>query len=229
MAYAYFTYEEGKVLTDASYKRLSALMEYTEMGSGYKIAMRDLELRGAGNVLGKEQHGHLDRVGYELYSKLLKEELFEVTKTAELELDVKADAYIPETYIESEKTRMDAYKQIAEISSKNDSLRLIKNLKEDFGELPNALLTLIDIAVLKSLASKIEAIKLTVSLNVSKITLKNFQSLKDGRITKRLNEFKNKVTLTFDERPLLVFNAPSGKPSDAIKLMIEFLSFEEII
>ena len=229
MAYAYFTYEEGKVLTDASYKRLSALMEYTEMGSGYKIAMRDLELRGAGNVLGKEQHGHLDRVGYELYSKLLKEELFEVTKTAELELDVKADAYIPETYIESEKTRMDAYKQIAEISSKNDSLRLIKNLKEDFGELPNALLTLIDIAVLKSLASKIDAIKLTVSLNIAKITLKNLQSLKDGRITKRLSELKNKVTLTFDERPLLVFNAPSGKPSDAIKLMIEFLSFEEII
>ncbi len=226
MAYAYFTYTEGKILTDASYKRLSALMEYTEMGSGYKIAMRDLELRGAGNVLGKEQHGHLDRVGYELYSKLLKEELFEVTKTAELELDVKADAYIPESYIESEKTRMDVYKQIAEISSKGDSLRVIKNLTDEFGLLPTALLTLIDIAVLKSLASEVDALKITVSMNVAKLTLKNLESLKDGKITKRLSGYKGKVTLTFDERPVLVFNCQSGKPCDEIRLMIDFLTFD---
>ena len=226
MAYAYFTYTEGKILTDASYKRLSALMEYTEMGSGYKIAMRDLEIRGAGNVLGKEQHGHLDRVGYELYSKLLKEELFEVTKNAELELDVKADAYIPETYIESEKTRMDAYKRIAEISSISDSVKVAKQLEEEFGSLPKAVATLIDIAVLKSLAYKVDTLKISVSLSVAKLTLKNLQSLKDGKIAKRLNGYKGKVVLTFEDRPILVFNAPSGKPIDEIRLMIDFLNFE---
>ncbi len=226
MAYAYFTYTEGKILTDASYKRLSALMEYTEMGSGYKIAMRDLELRGAGNVLGKEQHGHLDRVGYELYSKLLKEELGEVTKNAELELDIKADAYIPESYVESEKTRMEIYKQIAEISSNNDKERIVNYLTEEFGKVPPAVLTLIDIAVLKIKAISVDAIKLTVSLGVAKLTLKNLQSLKDGRITNRLKEFKNKVTLTFDERPVLVFNVEGGKPHDEILAMIEFLSLE---
>ena len=225
MAYAYFTYTEGKILTDASYKRLSALMEYTEMGSGYKIAMRDLEIRGAGNVLGKEQHGHLDRVGYELYSKLLKEELGEVTKNAELELDIKADAYIPESYIESEKTRMDVYKQIAEIVTQKDKERVLKFLNEEFGAPPKALLTLIDIAVLKVKATEFDAIKLTVSLNVARLTLKNLQSLKDGRITNRLKDYKNLVTLTFDERPVLVFNVEGGKPQDEISAMIEFLTF----
>ncbi|MBQ9781726.1 MAG: hypothetical protein IJW26_00915 [Clostridia bacterium] len=113
MAYAYFTYTEGKLLSEQAYKRLSALMEYTEMGSGYKIAMRDLEIRGAGNVLGKEQHGPMDKVGYELYNKLLREELNEVTKNQQLELDIKVDAYIPEKYIQSERLKMEAYKQIA--------------------------------------------------------------------------------------------------------------------
>ncbi len=226
MAYAYFTYTEGKILTDASYKRLSALMEYTEMGSGYKIAMRDLELRGAGNVLGKEQHGHLDRVGYELYSKLLKEELGEVTKNAELELEIKADAYIPESYIESEKTRMEAYKLIAEICSEGDRVRVINSLTEEFGAIPKAVMTLIDIATVKEKASQVDAIKLQVSLNVCRLTLKNLESLRDGKITKRLKDFKDKVTLTFDERPVLVFNVLGGKPEDEIKFVIDFLSFD---
>ena len=226
MAYAYFTYTEGKILTDASYKRLSALMEYTEMGSGYKIAMRDLEIRGAGNVLGREQHGHLDRVGYELYSKLLKEELGEITKTAELELEIKADAYIPESYIESEKTRMEAYKLIAEINSDGDRVRVINSLTEEFGELPKAVNTLIDIAAVKVKATAVDAIKLAVSLNSCRLTLKNLDCLRDGKITKRLNEHKGKVTLTFDERPVLVFSVLGGKPEDEIRAVIDFLSFD---
>lgn len=225
MAYAYFTYTEGKVLTDASYKRLTALMEYSEMGSGYKIAMRDLELRGAGNVLGKEQHGHLDRVGYELYSKLLKEQLGEVTMSSELELDIKADAYIPEDYIESEKARMDAYKLIAEIASDGDKQRVIASLTDDFGKLPRAVSTLIEIATLKVKANLVDAVKLAVSQSVCRLTLKSLDSLKDGRITTRLKEFKDRVTLTFDERPVLVFNVKSGKPEEEIALVSEFLSF----
>ena len=224
MAYAYFTYGEGKILTDASYKRLSALMEYTEMGSGYKIAMRDLEIRGAGNVLGKEQHGHLDRVGYELYTKLLKEQLGEITKNAEIEFEIKADAYVPETYIESERIRMDVYKLIAEISSFADRQRVLKTLTEEYGEPPKAVLTLIDIATLKEKAKSVDAIKIVISLGVCRLTLKTLESLKDGRITNRLKQYKNQVTLTFDERPVLVFNG-SQRPEEAISKVIEFLSF----
>ncbi len=225
MAYAYFTYRENSVLTDTQYKRLSALMEYTEMGSGYKIAMRDLEIRGAGNVLGKEQHGHMDRVGYELYNKLLKEELGETTLNQELELDIKADAYIPDDYIESESARLDAYKQIAEIVTENDKERVINSLVDNFGRIPKEVFTLIDIATLKSKAESVEGIKLNVSLKYAKLYLKNLDSLKDGKIASRIPKYKNKVTLSFEETPVLTFTVPSGKPEDEIKLILEFLTF----
>ena len=100
LAHAYFTYKAERVMTDNASARLRAIMEFTELGSGYKLAMRDLEIRGAGNVLGAEQHGHMDKVGYELYSKLLKEELTGESQTV-AELDIRVNAYIPEGYIES--------------------------------------------------------------------------------------------------------------------------------
>ncbi|MBO5926620.1 MAG: transcription-repair coupling factor [Clostridia bacterium] len=224
MAYAYFTYSENSILTDASYKRLSALMEYTEMGSGYKIAMRDLEIRGAGSVLGKEQHGHMDRIGYELYNKLLKEELGESTLNEELELDIKADAYIPDDYIENETARLDAYKAIAEIVTDGDRERVTSSLINNFGKIPKEVLTLIDIACLKVKSTKVEGIKLIISLNTAKLYLKNLESLRDGFITSKLLNYKNKVTLSFEENPVLTFNEKSGKPEEEIKLMLEFLS-----
>ncbi len=225
MAYAYFTYKENSILTDASYKRLSALMEYTEMGSGYKIAMRDLEIRGAGNVLGKEQHGHLDKVGYELYNKLLKEQLGESTLSQELLLDVKADAYIPDDYIENERAKLDAYKEIAEIASDKDKERVISSLLNNFGRIPKEVLTLIDIAILKAKADKAGAIKLEISLKRAKLYLKNLDSLKDGRIVSKLANYKNRVTLSFEENPILTFTTKNGFPEEEIKLILEFLTF----
>ena len=225
MAYAYFTYKENSVLTDASYKRLSALMEYTEMGSGYKIAMRDLDIRGAGNVLGKEQHGHMDKDGYELYNKLLKEQLGESTLSQELELDVKADAYIPDDYIESERARLEVYKEIAEITSDADKERVISSILNSFGRIPKEVLTLIDIAMLKSKADKVGAVKLVISLKQAKLYLKNLDSLKDGKIVKKLANYKGRVVLSFEENPILTFITKNGKPEEEIKLILEFLSF----
>ena len=121
---------------------------------------------------------------------------------------------------------MEAYKLIAEINSDGDRIRVINALTEEFGELPKAVSTLVDIATVKIKAVEVEAIKLQVSLNVCRLTLKNLESLKDGKITKRLNEYKGTVTLTFDERPVLVFSVLGGKPEDEIKKVIEFLSFE---
>ena len=226
MAYAYFTYTESKLLSESAYKRLSALMEYTEMGSGYKIAMRDLEIRGAGNVLGKEQHGHLDRIGYELYNKLLKEELGEVTKNQEVELDIKIDAYIPEKYIASEKLKMEAYKQIAEISSIEDYTRIVNTLTDNFGELPIQVKRLIDIAWLKVKLEQAGAIKVVISNKVCKVYLKDLQTLKDGKIMAKLNNLKGEVSLTFEEVPILVFTK-EGKVSEVyLKTIIDFLTFE---
>ncbi|MBR6736934.1 MAG: transcription-repair coupling factor [Clostridia bacterium] len=224
MAYAYFTYPENAILQDPSYKRLSALVEYSEMGSGYKIAMRDLELRGAGSLLGKQQHGHLDKVGYELYNKLLREELGEVTKNAEFELDVKADAYIPENYIASEKSRMHAYKLIAEIRTLQDKERVENLLEENFGLIPTVVKTLIDIAWVKVKAINAGAIKLVLSKEKCALTLRSLDSLKDGKIINKLKSYKGEVTLAFNENPVLVFNKTGKTPVEALALAGEFLS-----
>ena len=226
MAYAYFTYQEGKLLTEQAYKRLSALMEYTEMGSGYKIAMRDLEIRGAGNVLGKEQHGHMDKVGYELYNKLLREELNEVTKNQQLEVDIKVDAYIPEKYISSERLKMQAYKQIAEIKDDNDVERVTTSLIDNFGDIPIQVYRLIDISLLRLKLENADAIKVIISNKFAKVYLNNLQSLKDGRITTKLNSYKNVATLTFEENPVIVFAKEGYFAEDYLKTALEFFTFE---
>ena len=226
MAYAYFTYPENAILTDTAYKRLSALVEYSEMGSGYKISLRDLELRGAGSILGREQHGHLDKVGYELYNKLLKEELGEVTKNQELELDVRADAHIPESYIASEKSRMHAYKLIAEIRELADKKRVESSLVENYGNMPLAVKTLIDIAWVKSKAIQAGAIKLKLTSTECLLTMPSLEALSDGKLIKRLNLYKGEVTLSFNERPQISFNALGKKPAETLQLVGEFLSGE---
>ena len=226
MAYAYFTYTEGKLLSEQAYKRLSALMEYTEMGSGYKIAMRDLEIRGAGNVLGKEQHGHMDKVGYELYNKLLREELNEVTKNQQLELDIKVDAYIPEKYIQSERLKMEAYKQIAEIKNQEDVERVTNSLIDNFGEIPVQVMRLIEISLLRLSLEQAQAMKVVISNKTAKVILKNLESLKDGKIMARLNDYKRQVTLTFEENPILVFTKEGLFAEDYLKIMLDFFTFE---
>ena len=116
-------------MTQQAAERLKALMQFTELGSGFRIAMRDLEIRGAGNVLGAEQHGHMDKVGYELYSKILQEEITGV-KHESVDLDIRTTAFIPESYVESAAGRMDCYKQIAEIRSTSDYKRVCLSMEE---------------------------------------------------------------------------------------------------
>ncbi len=205
LAHAYFTYKKDKVLTDASYKRLNALMEFTEMGSGYKIALRDLEIRGAGNVLGKEQHGQMDKIGYELYSKLLKESLSETGGEPEIELDVKMNAYIPETYVASSSSRMDIYKQIAEIKTAEDRNRIRSSLAENYGKVPAEVDNLIDIAELKLAARKRGCVKLVISEKAAFAELDGIERLKDSAFLSNITANKDEVTLSVTDTPRLVF------------------------
>ncbi|MBQ4238699.1 MAG: transcription-repair coupling factor, partial [Ruminococcus sp.] len=159
-AYAYFTYNGGKVLSDISQKRLTAIREFTEFGSGFKIAMRDLELRGAGNILGAEQHGHMEDVGYDMYIKLLgeavREEKGEQPETLEEHdclIDVQVQAHIPESYIESLSNRLDAYRRIADIRSPEDSRDVIDELVDRYGDVPSSVMGLIDIALVRNRAA----------------------------------------------------------------------------
>src|SRR5690606_30636113 len=166
VAYAYFTYRKGKVLSEVSEKRLQAIKEFTELGSGFKIAMRDLAIRGAGNLLGAEQHGFIDSVGFDLYSQMLKEAIdsrktgkpVEAVIPFNPELNLTVDAYIPETYIEDEKQKIDMYKRFHSF----ETMEQIDDLKEEivdrFGDYPEEVEKLFLVSYLK-MVSKIERVE----------------------------------------------------------------------
>ena len=220
LAYAYFTFKPERVMTANASERLKAIMEFTELGSGYKLAMRDLEIRGAGNVLGAEQHGHMDKVGYELYSKLLKEELTGETFTAP-ELDIHAHAYVSEKYIESPAGRMDAYKQIAEISTISDYKRVYTSLRDTYGTLPVAVENLMVIAVLKSYATKFGVKKISLAGGVGALEFPTLQALGDKRIIAAMDKYASCVRLNMSEAPVIEF---FGK-RDSAELMAEMTKF----
>jgi len=160
-AYAYFTVRPDKMLSETAEQRLSAIREFTEFGAGFRIAMRDLEIRGAGNILGPEQHGHLATVGYDMYCKLIEETLHEVQggtrNPSELEtrVDLKVDAYLPGDYVRDERQRMEMYKRIAALSTEADREDITDELLDRFGETPAVVDALLDIAQLRALANRL--------------------------------------------------------------------------
>ena len=220
LAHAYFTFKAERVMTENASARLKAIMEFTELGSGYKLAMRDLEIRGAGNVLGAEQHGHMDKVGYELYAKLLKEELTGESSEPP-ELDVRANAYISEKYIESSAGRLDTYKQIAEISTVTDYKRVYASLQDTYGELPRAVENLMVIAVLKSYAAKFHVRKVTVGGGLGALEFPSLESLGDRRIQAALEKYAGQTRLNMTTAPVVEF----FKGRDAADLMAQMTKF----
>lgn len=158
-ASAYLTFHRGRELSEVATSRLSAIREFTEFGSGFKIAMRDLEIRGAGNILGAEQHGHMEAVGYDMYLKLLnqavREEKGEVSAQPETEclVDLQVQAYIPESYIPSVPQRLSIYRHIAEIRSEGDAQDVYDELIDRFGDPPKAVQGLVEIALLRNSAA----------------------------------------------------------------------------
>jgi transcription-repair coupling factor (superfamily II helicase) len=186
-AYAFLLYKRDKVLKEVAEKRLTAIREFTELGSGFKIAMRDLEIRGAGNLLGEKQHGHMEAIGYELYCKMLNEEVqklkgIETPPKAETVVDVEADAFIPGTYIVNEVQKLDIYKRIASIENENECNDMKEELLDRFGNIPKPVANLLRIALIrahgellfvKEIQGKMNRIKITVDpkakLNPEKI------------------------------------------------------------
>ena len=169
-AYAYFTVRPDKMLTETAEQRLNAIREFTEFGAGFRIAMRDLAIRGAGNILGPEQHGHLATVGYEMYCKLMEETMAEaqgIPDRSELEtrIDLRVDAYLPEDYIADEKQRLEVYRRIAGIASDADREDILDELLDRFGDPPAPVDTLLDVSRLRSLLSRIGVIQIRCAEN----------------------------------------------------------------
>ena len=204
-AYAYLTYKRDKILTEVSQKRLSAICEFTEFGSGFKIAMRDLEIRGAGNMLGSEQHGHMENDGYDMYCKILSESINEAKGIKsgvinDVTVDLSVNAYIPESYIESANQRIDMYKKIASIDSEEDEFEIYDELADRYGDMPKPLLNIIAIASLKPVARSIGCIEITEKMR--KLTLKFSDNALTPEIVFGLDaRYKGRVKVLSDETP----------------------------
>jgi transcription-repair coupling factor (superfamily II helicase) len=195
-AYAYFTYDGQKMLTETAEKRLKAIKEFTEFGAGFKIAMRDLEIRGSGNIIGPEQHGHMSAVGYEMYCKLLEESVRElqgkekqVEQKIQTNIDLALDAHIDDQYISNEKFRMDVYRKIAAIENEEDKMDLQDELIDRFGEYPTKTGYLLEIASLKVLAS---ALMISDIIQRDKTITLQFKRKPEGKkIMEAMNENRN--------------------------------------
>ncbi len=223
LAYAYLTYNGGKVLTEEAYKRLEAIKEFRELGSGFKIAMRDLEIRGAGNILGKEQHGHMQKVGYDMYVRLLEEVTREVAgeKTAaekEIKMELVLDAFISEQYIPSQDERIIYYSRISKIASQGEFAQTINSLKEQYGDMPREVENLCRIAYLKNLASNFNVKKIVINSSDCNVHLYKSEQVIDERLSK-ISGFYD-ARLKFEETPILKLNF-TGKVIDKVKKLTE--------
>ena len=213
-AYAYLTYRQGKILQETAAKRLAAIREYVEFGSGFKIAMRDLEIRGAGNLLGPEQSGYLMSVGYDLYLKLLEEAVLEERgeeKKIETECaaDLTLNANIPERYVTSPEQRMDLYRRIAAIRTNDDASDLMDEMIDRYGEPPKPVLALLDVALLRAAAAKAGVSDITQKKDALRFTLAVFRPEALVQVC-GLTKYKFRLTLSAGETPMLTLKLKPG-------------------
>jgi transcription-repair coupling factor (superfamily II helicase) len=221
-AYAYFAYNGAKVLSDISQKRLTAIREFTEFGSGFKIAMRDLELRGAGNILGAEQHGHMEDVGYDMYLKLLGDAVMEekgekpvADEERDCLIDVAVQAHIPEEYIGSLTNRLDAYRRIADIRSEDDARDVIDELIDRYGEIPSSVMGLIDIALIrnKAIAMGVYEIRQSESSILLYLT-----DIKREEVAEIISKLPGRALLSAGAKPYIAVRTAKGaKPLYSLK------------
>ena len=220
-SYAFLMYKRDKMLREEAEKRLQAIREITELGSGIKIAMRDLEIRGAGNVLGAEQHGHMEAVGYDLYCKMLsqavkalkdgesQEESFETA----VECDI--SAYIPASYIKNEYQKLDIYKRISAIETQEESMDMQDELMDRFGDIPASVDHLLRIAALKGQAHRAYVTEVLINRQEVRLTLYGRAKLKAEEFPRLLAEYKGQLKMTGGEEPVLLYQDTKHKNKDS--------------
>jgi transcription-repair coupling factor (superfamily II helicase) len=209
VAYAYLMYKRDKVLKEVAEKRLQAIKEFTEFGSGFKIALRDLEIRGAGNILGESQHGHMEAVGYDMYCKLLKKAVNHLMdedfkEEFETTIDINVSAFIPERYIKNEIQKIEAYKKIASIEKQDDYFDVRDELIDRYGDLPKSVENLLEIAIIKSMANVLDIVAIQEKNNSIILEIKKDANLNPEKIPDLINEFNNKLKFTINDKPQFV-------------------------
>ncbi|MBE6883222.1 MAG: transcription-repair coupling factor [Ruminococcaceae bacterium] len=227
-AFAYLTFTKDKEISDVATKRLAAIRDFTSFGSGFKIAMRDLEIRGAGNILGARQHGHMEAVGYEMYMRLLNEAIAEEKgekpkkQSEDCLVDIRLDAHIPEKYIDNLSQRIDIYKKIAGIQTREDALDVTDELIDRYGEPPASVKGLIDVAMLRNLAS---------GLGIYEISQKGTELFFYGdrfeitKVSSLASKQRGRIKFNAGAKPYVAAKLCSGElPSDVMRMVLFALS-----
>ncbi len=234
-SYAFLMYKRDKMLKEIAEKRLHAIKEFTELGSGFKIAMRDLEIRGAGNLLGAEQSGHMEAVGYDLYCKMLNEAVKNTKgegsdeETFETTVDMDMDAYIPATYIRNEVQKLDVYKRIADIENEEELMDMQEELLDRFGDLPGAVNNLLNIAFIKSICHSVYISGLVHKENEVKLLMYPKAKLAVEQIPQLVAKYQGILKFMPNTNPYFLYQLPKhpkGKTDniavfDSLKKLLE--------
>ncbi|EFI41468.1 transcription-repair coupling factor [Peptoniphilus sp. oral taxon 386] len=228
IAYAYFTYGRDISLSEIAQKRLKSIKEFTEFGSGYKIALRDLEIRGSGSILGSRQHGHIDSIGYDLYIKYLRDTLSkmkgeEVKEEDDTTIDVKVDSYIPASYIEDENNRIEIYKKIATIESDDDYSDLVDELIDRFSDIPYQVSNLMDISLIRYMAREVGVKSITQKKDEYEFKLSYLPNLE---LINELSDSFKKISFNLGSEPGFTVNNLKY-PLDELKRAIEIIKLHK--
>ncbi|NLG87012.1 MAG: transcription-repair coupling factor [Firmicutes bacterium] len=227
VAYAYFTYEPEKILSTVAQKRLQALREFTELGSGFKLALRDLEIRGAGNILGAEQHGHIAAVGFEMYCRLMEEAVRELKGETdkvpiEPQVDLAIDAYLPERYVSSARDKMQLYKAIAACRSEEDVAEVADDLIDRYGDPPHEVEALLEVARLKALAREVGIASIIEREQKVILTLVPEIYIKPEELITLIRTSQRRLVVVPDKERELVFRT-EGLPKEQVIVAIRQL------
>ena len=228
LAYAYFTYKKDKVLTEEAFKRLQAISEFSSMGSGFKIALRDLEIRGAGNILGSKQHGHIEKIGYDLYARMLEETLKELEgkkqqEIKDVKVDVKLDSFLPQDYILKEEDRIRIYNEISVLSSMFECEQIINKFKDTYNSCPDEVVNLVYIALLKNLAQKNGVKQAIINDTCAKLYLYKEENIINDNLHKKLQEYKQDFVLKFENLPIIELTAKNLSIKNKLMMIIQLL------
>ncbi len=226
-SYAYITYKPDKLLSEVADKRLKAIKEFTEFGSGFKIAMRDLEIRGAGSLLGEIQHGHMDQVGYDTYCKLLDEVVkemqgVEVKEEIDVQIDLNISSFIPDEYIENSSQKIEVYQNIALSRTEEDIQNVIDEIIDRFGAMPEEVNNLLEVARIKELAKKAFVTKIS-QRRESVVFSFGANSFNMDVVDRLVKKYRNEIRFSPGKEPYITYKLPENSDAVIVKKVKEFL------
>ncbi|MBR0463809.1 MAG: transcription-repair coupling factor, partial [Clostridia bacterium] len=222
LAYAYLTIQPGKVLSENADKRLDAIREFTEFGAGFRVAMRDLEIRGTGNLLGNAQSGHMASVGYDLYVKMIEQTVQKLRGDVKLgdiqtKMEIRLDAFLPGDYVTSDKQRIDVYKKVALVDDADKRADMLEELIDRFGDPPRPVINLVNIAHLKGLSGRIGVDNVSIKKGFLAMRFAPTAKPDVEKLVMLLTKYKKQLILSATQPPVLMINMPPMSAEDLVK------------